>query len=142
MSRFADGSHLPGMTDEQMRGFRDALEQTESSLKENLWRRDGIDVQRSADPADEAQLALEQELNGRALDRDCLLLAAVRAALRRIEQGEYGVCQGCDGEISDKRLAAAPWAPYCIRCQEGKERKERTGERPEMYAVWAAEDVA
>ncbi|MER3632716.1 MAG: hypothetical protein C4325_11615 [Blastocatellia bacterium] len=39
-------------------------------------------------------------------------------ALLRIEDDEYGTCQNCGKVISPKRLAAIPWARYCIACQE------------------------
>src|SRR3954452_24188709 len=106
------------MTISQMTQFQNALKANQAALEGKLWERDGINVQRTADPADEAQLSLERELSVRALDRDYRLLAAVRSALQRMRDGAYGVCQGCDGEISGKRLAALPWVPYCIHCQE------------------------
>ncbi len=45
-------------------------------------------------------------------------LSAVRAALQRIELGDYGVCVDCGREITEKRLEAVPWTPYCIEDQE------------------------
>src|SRR5580704_11860066 len=42
----------------------------------------------------------------------------VSEALQRIESNTYGACANCDGPISPKRLAAIPWAKYCIACQE------------------------
>src|SRR3954453_10970349 len=104
----AAGSHLPGMTDAQMRQFQAALKDDEAALEGKLWDRDGINVQRTADPADEAQLSIERELSVRALDQDYRLLAAVRSALQRLQNRDYGVCQNCDGGISEKRLAALP----------------------------------
>jgi DnaK suppressor protein len=133
MSPSVSGSHLPGMTDAQTKKFQDALRANETALKGKLWERDGINVQRTADPADEAQLSLERELSVRALDRDYRLLAAVRSALQRMREGAYGVCQSCDGEISGKRLAALPWVLYCIHCQERVD--ERTRELPRSCAA-------
>jgi DnaK suppressor protein len=133
MSPSADGSHLPRMNDAQMRQFQGSLKDNEAALEGKLCNRDGINVQRSADPADEAQLAIERELSVRALDRDYWLLAAVRSALQRMEDGDYGMCQSCDGEISEKRLAALPWALYCIHCQERID--DRTRELPKRYAA-------
>lgn len=43
-------------------------------------------------------------------------LEQVRKALRRIDSGEYGHCGKCGGEIGAERLAALPWAEYCIKC--------------------------
>ena len=120
------------MTHAQMRRIWDALKANEAALETTLWRRDGIDVQRSADPSDEAQFALDRELKVRALESDSSVLFAIRDALRRIGAGGYGVCQGCDTEISEKRLAAVPWARYCIRCQE---QIDEEGERPQSFAA-------
>jgi len=118
MVRASGKAHLVGMTQVQLRGLEDALRNKQAALEDVLRKRDGISVERSADPSDEAQFALARELTIRALDRESSLLAAVRAAMQRMADGEYGVCQRCDGEVSAKRLAALPWAPYCIACQE------------------------
>ena len=42
----------------------------------------------------------------------------VRRALRDIEGGSFGVCLHCEEDISPKRLAAVPWTPFCMQCQE------------------------
>lgn len=42
----------------------------------------------------------------------------VSEALQRIESDTYGTCVNCERPISPKRLAATPWARYCIACQE------------------------
>jgi DnaK suppressor protein len=46
---------------------------------------------------------------------------AVRAALARIELGEYGLCTGCGAEIPEARLRAAPEAALCVDCQRAAE---------------------
>ena len=46
-------------------------------------------------------------------------------ALRKIEEGTYGVCENCDKPIVQKRLMAMPHAPLCIKCQEIEEKKKR-----------------
>ncbi|WP_417211330.1 TraR/DksA family transcriptional regulator [Antarctobacter sp.] len=43
-------------------------------------------------------------------------IARIKAALRRMAQGGYGVCTRCGGEISAERLAAVPEAPLCKDC--------------------------
>ena len=45
-------------------------------------------------------------------------LQQVRAAIKRIEDGEYGVCSSCGGKISGGRLEALPYATLCIKCAE------------------------
>ena len=53
------------------------------------------------------------------LERQQIVL--IQEALVRIRSGDYGDCQQCGEEISEKRLEAAPWARHCVRCQELEE---------------------
>jgi DnaK suppressor protein len=43
----------------------------------------------------------------------------VEAAIRRIDEGEYGYCIACGEEIAAKRLGVDPTVPTCIRCASG-----------------------
>jgi len=45
-------------------------------------------------------------------------LALVNRALRKIEDGSYGVCETCANDISEPRLEALPQATMCIKCAE------------------------
>jgi DnaK suppressor protein len=56
-------------------------------------------------------------------DRETLLL--IDEALKRLEHGEFGVCQSCSKEIGAKRLLAFPWTRYCVDCQEKVEEELR-----------------
>jgi DnaK suppressor protein len=56
-------------------------------------------------------------------EREQLLL--IDEALKRLEHGEFGVCQTCQKEIGGKRLEAIPWTPFCIDCQERNEEELR-----------------
>ena len=51
-------------------------------------------------------------LEGAALDE----IAQIRAVLKRIKDGEYGVCHNCAKDIGAERLAALPFALLCINC--------------------------
>ena len=46
-------------------------------------------------------------------------------ALRKLDQGEFGVCEECGGMIGKKRLEARPETTLCIRCKEDQERIEK-----------------
>jgi DnaK suppressor protein len=48
-------------------------------------------------------------------------LTKINDALRRLDEGAYGYCADCGGEISDKRLRALPFAVRCKDCEEGRE---------------------
>jgi RNA polymerase-binding transcription factor DksA len=47
-------------------------------------------------------------------------LAQIEAALARMDQGTYGICEVCGAEIPDGRLEARPWTPYCIKHAAGR----------------------
>ena len=108
----------------QMRKFERVLEAKQADLVRVLRNRDAITIEKSADALDEVQHAAERELAIRNLDRESNLLRLVRLALRRISDGSYGICMHCDEDINPRRLAAVPWAPYCIQCQEAADRNQ------------------
>ena len=110
------------MTKTEMDRFRALLAAKVAELERLVRRRDGIAVERSADQLEEIQAASQRALAVCNLDRDFNQLRDARAALRRIEEGDFGICQECDQDINPKRLAAVPWAPFCIRCQEAVDR--------------------
>lgn len=109
----------------ELGGYKAILELKQAELISFLRRRDEITIEKSADELDEVQRAAERELAIRNLDRESNLLRNVRAALRRIADGTFGTCVHCEEKISPKRLAAVPWAPLCLRCQEAADRNER-----------------
>jgi DnaK suppressor protein len=116
------------MTKNEMNKFKKILEAKQDELERIVRNRDAIAIEKSADALDEVQHASERELAIRNLDRESNLLRNVRSALRRIEDGSFGTCLHCEEEISPKRLAAVPWAPYCIQCQEQADRRQAEGE--------------
>lgn len=111
----------------EMVEFQQILENKRTELAQVLQTRDGIAIEKSADPMDEIQYASERDLAIGNVDREYALLRQVQAALRRIQDGAFGVCADCDSPISLKRLAAVPWAARCIRCQEAADRASREG---------------
>jgi len=112
------------MTKTDLEKFRNILETKQAELSGSLRNRDEIVIEKAPDALDEVQLAGERELAIRNLDRDSNMLRQIRRALARIADGSYGVCLHCDEDISPKRIAAVPWAAYCIKCQEQVDRHE------------------
>ena len=111
------------MTETEVNRFRAVLTAKVTELERLTRNRDGITVERSADQLDEIQAASQRALAVSNLDREFNQLRDARAALRRIQEGSFGSCQECDEDIHSKRLAAVPWATFCIRCQEAADRK-------------------
>jgi DnaK suppressor protein len=118
------------MTEAELNKFKNILEANQAELAQLVGKREGIAIEKSPDAFDEVQHSTERELAIRNLDRESSLLRNVRAALRRIDDGTFGVCLHCEEDISPKRLAAVPWTAFCIRCQEIADRKQ-TGDESE-----------
>ncbi len=77
------------------------------------------------DVADRASEETDRALELRTRDRQRKLVAKIDAALRRIEEGEYGYCDVTGEPISLKRLDARPIATMSLEAQERHERREK-----------------
>ena len=83
------------------------------------------DTASAADPADRASQEEEYALELRARDRERKLLAKIQAALREIDEGEYGFCHDTGEPIGLKRLLARPTATLSVEAQERRERLKK-----------------
>ena len=99
-----------------------ALEARRRELEHNIRARFDITIEAASDELEVAQFRSERELATVHRDRECGQLRDVRAALGRIADGSFGSCLDCDEEIGQRRLAAIPWAPRCVICQESADR--------------------
>ena len=70
-----------------------------------------------------ATLAFERQHAATLLEAAREQVAAAGDALRRLDEGRYGVCERCGQPIGAERLAARPTAAICIRCAEGGRRR-------------------
>jgi DnaK suppressor protein len=77
------------------------------------------------DIADRASTETDRALELRARDRQRKLIGKIEAALRRIDEGEYGYCEETGEPISLARLDARPVATLSLEAQERHERSER-----------------
>ncbi|MEW6386522.1 MAG: RNA polymerase-binding protein DksA [Thermodesulfobacteriota bacterium] len=77
------------------------------------------------DPTDRATLETDRNFTLRIRDRERKLILKIREALERIEDGTYGTCEICGGEINEKRLIARPVTTMCIECKSRMEALER-----------------
>ena len=104
--------------------FKKILDRKQAELLQSLRKREGIAIEKSADQMDEIQYASERDLAIQNADRETTLLREVKAALQRIRDGSFGSCIQCEWAINPKRIAAVPWAPLCIECQEATDRDQ------------------
>jgi DnaK suppressor protein len=79
----------------------------------------------SPDPSDRATFEEGRGYLLRIRDRESRLIRKINEALERIEDGSYGVCEGCGEQIAIGRLNARPVATYCIACKTRQENTER-----------------
>jgi DnaK suppressor protein len=75
----------------------------------------------TVDLADKAANSYTKEFLFGMTSTDRSLLNLIDAALKRIQEDEYGVCANCQEEMQQKRLEAVPWAKHCVSCQEKME---------------------
>lgn len=118
----------PFMNDRQLEYFRRKLLAWKSELMEDS--RDTIEglqdgTRAIPDVADRASEETDRALELRTRDRQRKLVAKIDAALRRIDEGEYGYCEVTGEPISLKRLDARPIATMSLEAQERHERREK-----------------
>lgn len=77
-----------------------------------------VDDSETPDPVDLAVRNYSKNVMLAVSENESRQLALIDEAIRRVDDGEYGLCQNCEKEITAKRLAAIPWARYCLNCQE------------------------
>ena len=96
------------MTPSQRNELRGALQARRSILVNEITAEAGRTALDEADAADEM--------------RDHAELQAIDAALRRLQDGGYGVCVDCGAAVGLERLRAEPQAARCIGCQRRHEK--------------------
>ncbi len=116
------------MNEMQLAYFRNALEEWKQSIveesKETLAHLQDGPIQ-EADLNDRASSETDWGLELRTRDRQRKLTSKIDAALRRIDEGEYGYCQVTGEPISLDRLKARPIATMTVEAQEAHERNEK-----------------
>ncbi|WP_174275287.1 RNA polymerase-binding protein DksA [Sphingomonas bacterium] len=84
-----------------------------------------VDSLREPDVTDRASSETDWSIELRTRDRQRKLIAKINAALRRIDDGEYGYCEVTGEPISLARLEARPVATMTVEAQERHERQEK-----------------
>jgi len=93
------------------------LEERESLIGKLNGNDLSIDDSETPDPVDLAVRNYSKNVMLAVSENESKQLVLIDEALRRIEDEEYGECQNCEEQINPKRLAAIPWARYCLNCQ-------------------------
>ena len=101
--------------------WRDAIRREAQDTLSQLQ----IDSLREADLTDRASSETDWSIELRTRDRQRKLIGKIEAALRRIDEGEYGYCEVTGEPISLARLEARPIATMTVEAQERHERHEK-----------------
>ena len=81
---------------------------------------------RLSDEVEQSSLSSDMDFTLRIRDREAKLIAKIRDAIERLEDGTFGICEECGQEIPLKELMARPVTTMCIECKKAQEAEERT----------------
>ena len=103
---------------------RDALRK---ALAGDLSLLKSLPGQIGGDVVDAALDAAQDEISSKLAEVESRELVQIEAAIERIREGTYGMCQVCGSKIPLARLNALPYALTCIECQRAAESGEGGG---------------
>lgn len=83
------------------------------------------DERNDSDLIDRAVRESDQSLELMIRNRERLLIRDIHAALERLDEGKFGICESCGEAIAEPRLQAKPTTRLCIHCQATEERPRR-----------------
>ena len=116
------------LKDDQLKKFRAILEDRRKTLihqaKKTLESDMVLSPDDRFDEVDQASSEYMQAFSFRLRGREKFLMDKIQLALRKIDEGTYGICEECEEMIALKRLQARPEAPLCIGCKEAQEKEE------------------
>lgn len=94
------------------------------NLSKNVEDKKNLDMLEPevGDSIDQATQSLDKEILFELSDNERKMLDNIDAALRKMDNGIYGICEHCKNHIEKKRLKALPSARYCLPCQSGAEK--------------------
>lgn len=100
--------------------INELLEEAEKTVSEMTDSKENF-----PDPTDRASLESDRNFELRIRDRERKLISKMQEAIKRIDEGTYGICESCSGPISEKRLMARPVTTSCIDCKTKQEKLEK-----------------
>jgi DnaK suppressor protein len=116
---------LLDMKSQVLRGIREDLKEDREGQKDD--GRDTYDV---------ASEERDREINYLLTDRDRSKLQSIDQALERLDEGTYGICESCEGEITAERLKAMPFTRLCVQCQSERETEAKRNRRAEDLSAF------
>lgn len=116
----------PHFDEKFLKAQRDLLLEHKQKTLNNIKNQSNDDLHVDSDEiiedGDQAQTYLNQNISFGLRERELIKLREIEAALLRIEEGTYGICEELDEPIGKKRLQKMPWTRLSIQAAEQEER--------------------
>jgi len=109
------------MNKKKLKEYKNLFLQKRKEIIEKSLRSEEDTPDMDGDEIDEIQGKILLDIVNSLSQRDTAMLNKIEAALKRIEDGSFGVCEECGCDITESRLKARPEASLCIDCAENME---------------------
>jgi DnaK suppressor protein len=108
---------------ENINEFKKKLLNLKMEIFSSLSNRKKTDVEKDiGDEIDDVVQTMEKEMMFDLSSNEKNILKDIENALKKIEKGNYGICELCGKKIEYKRLKHIPYARYCIECQKKQDK--------------------
>ncbi len=127
--RDKEAAENAGLTVEELSKLRTKLLEARDAIEHKVSSHVDLAVPAESHLADDMdQASRDQEMGFSLLlaGKEHFLNQEIEAALKRLDNGTYGLCEGTDEPIGFRRLEARPWTRYSVGYQEQLEREERS----------------
>ena len=111
-------SDLKRMLDERR---REILSEVQGRIRDQREADAWGKVHEVLDAGESSEADIQEDIEFALIQMKAETLTKINDALTRLDEGSYGYCAACGGEISDTRLRALPFAVRCKDCEEGRE---------------------
>ena len=120
-------SMIADFSKKELADIKIKLDELRDNLSKNVEDKKNLDMLEPevGDSIDQATQSLDKEILFELSDNERKTLDNIDAALRKMDNGIYGICEHCKSHIEKKRLKALPSARYCLPCQSGAEKSRQ-----------------
>jgi len=117
------------MNKKKIAQFHSQLESIQSALLGDVEKSNQIvkesEIGQIADISDDAARAYNLELEGELGEQEWKKLKQVDLAIKKIAEGEYGICTQCESAIPEARLEVVPYTEFCTQCLSEMEKNSK-----------------
>ena len=100
---------------------REILNEVQGKIRDQRDEHTWGKVNEVLDAGESSEVDIQEDIEFALIQMKAETLTKINEALGRLEEGTYGYCSECGGEISEQRLRALPFAVRCKECEEARE---------------------